>query len=369
MRKGMRRWSILLALPLMAAVLALGGCMSKAWKHLYAAQDLFEKRDLKGAQAELQEAIKGDPDLIDAHKLLAQVDEALGDEDGTGQEYDAASRLDPTDTKLLAKVHYYRQLKQTENSIEDATGDIKAGKFEEGLSELKDAIKETRSKEARDQALAGLAKAAPTIAQDGDSLTAQKKYADADKAYDSAIRAYMLMAQARGTSLDSATDKILHSANEAAAAAGTPYSTFKLLNDVLTFEPDNKAAHRELARVYSEAPPEENPEDALAEIERGHYGEMPTAVAVGDTGGGPTVVAIANSTGYWLSVYFVGPRKKTIEIPPKGNKKVPLKAGRYREGARVSNPGVIPFFGVQDYLEGTAYRETFLIEIRQGPSY
>ena len=254
----MPRGPILLALTLMAAALALGGCMSKAKKHLYAAEDLFEKRDLKGAQAELQEAVKDDPDLIDAHKSLAHIDEALGDEDGAGQEYDAASRLDPADTKLLSKARYYRQLKQTENSIDEATGEIKAGKFEDGLNALKDAIKETRSKEVRFRALAGLAKAAPMIAQDGDDLIAQKKYDDALKAYDSAIRAYMLMAQASGkTSLDPATDKILHTANESAKSSGNPDATFKLLNDVLTIDPDNKTANLELAEVYlSRKPPD-----------------------------------------------------------------------------------------------------------------
>ena len=115
MRSGMPRGLFLLALTSIIAPLALGGCMSKAKKHLYAAEDLFEKRDLKGAQAELQEAIKDDPDLLDAHKSLAHIDEALGDEDGAGQEYDTVSRLDPTDTRALGKARYYRQLKQTES--------------------------------------------------------------------------------------------------------------------------------------------------------------------------------------------------------------------------------------------------------------
>ena len=258
MRSGMPRGLFLLALTLIAAPLGLGGCMSKAKKHLYAAEDLFEKRDLKGAQAELQESIKDDPDLLDAHKSLAHVDEALGDEDGAGQEYDAASRLDPADTKSLAKARYYRQLKQTENSIDDATGNIKAGKFEDGLSELKDAIKDTRSKEVREKAIQGLGRAAPMIAQDGDDLIAQKKYEDALKAYDSAIRAYMLIAQATGkTSLDPASDKILHSANDAAKASGNPDATFRLFNDVLTIDPDDKTANLELAQVYlSRKPPD-----------------------------------------------------------------------------------------------------------------
>ncbi len=258
MRSGMPRGLFLLALTLITAPLAMSGCMSKAKKHLYAAEDLFEKRDLKGAQAELQEATKDDPNLLDAHKSLAHIDEALGDEDGAGQEYDAVSRLDPTDTKSLSKARYYRQLKQTANSIDDATGNIKAGKFDEGLAEIKDAIKDTRSKEVREKALQGLGKAAPMIAQDGDDLIAQKKYDEAFKAYDSAIRAYTLLAQASGKgSLDPATDKILHSANDAAKASDNLDAAFRLLNDVLTIDPDDKTANLELAQVYlSRKPPD-----------------------------------------------------------------------------------------------------------------
>ncbi len=146
MRSGMPRGLLLLALTLITAPFALGGCMSKGQRHLVAANDLAKNgltakkagdtasalNDFKGAQAELQEAIKADPDLLDAHKLLAQVYEVLGDDDGAGQEYDSVSRLDPTDTKSLSKARYYRQLKQTANSIDDATGSIKAGSLRRG---------------------------------------------------------------------------------------------------------------------------------------------------------------------------------------------------------------------------------------------
>ena len=96
------------------------------------------------------------------------------------------------------------------------------------------------------------------IAQDGDDLIAQKKYDEALKAYDSSIRAYMLIAQAGGkSSLDPASDKILHSANDAAKASGNPDAAFRLLNDVLTIDPDDKTANLELAQVYlSRQPPD-----------------------------------------------------------------------------------------------------------------
>jgi tetratricopeptide (TPR) repeat protein len=291
MRSGMPRGLFLLALTLIAAPFALGGCMSKAKKDLIAANDLAKNglsaqhggdaasalNDFKGAQAQLQQAIKEDPDLLDAHKLLAQVDEVLGDEDGAGQEYDNVSRLDPTDSRALGKARYYRQLKQTENSIDEATGEIKAGKFEDGLNALKDALeeaRETRSKGVHDQVLAGLVKATPMIVQDGDDLTAQKKYDDALKAYGSAIRAYVLMAQASGpnTALDPATDKVLHAASESARASGNQDTTLKLLNDllddILKFDPDNKTANLEVAQVYlSRKPPDYG--DAADSMERG----------------------------------------------------------------------------------------------------
>ncbi len=261
MRSGIARALMVLALTSIAAPLTLAGCMSKAKRHLYAAEDLFEKRDLKGAQRELEEAIKDDPDLLDAHKSLAHIDEHLGDEEGAAREYDAASRLDPADNKLLAKARYYRLLKQMEDSIDGATGDIKAGKFDEGLNMLKDAIRQSvqsRSKVLHDKALAAMVKAAPMIAERGDELAAQRKYDDAIKTYDSAIRAYMLIAEANSKSqLDPAADKILHSANQAAEASGAPDRTFKLLNDVLTVDPDDKTANLELAQVYlSRTPPD-----------------------------------------------------------------------------------------------------------------
>ena len=82
---------ILLAIPMVS------GCQSEAKKHLYKAEDLFEKRDLDGAKKELELSIKADPNDLDAHKSLANIDEALGDQEGAAKEYMAASALDPTD--------------------------------------------------------------------------------------------------------------------------------------------------------------------------------------------------------------------------------------------------------------------------------
>src|ERR1039457_6714145 len=86
-----------LVLPFLLAIPFVSGCQSEAKKHLYKAEDLFEKRDLDGAKKELELSIKADPTNLDAHKSLAHIDEALGDDEAAGREYEAASALDSTD--------------------------------------------------------------------------------------------------------------------------------------------------------------------------------------------------------------------------------------------------------------------------------
>jgi len=233
------------------AVAGLAGCMSKAKRHLYAAEDLFEKRDLKGARDELKEAIKADPDLLDAHKSLAHVDEYLGDEEGAGREYEIASRLDPSDTKLSNKAHYYSQMRELQNSADKALDDIKAGHVEEGLNTLKSIITNSKYKPARDRAVAALGEAAPLIAHQGDALNEAKKYDDAVTTYSLAIRAYLMLAEASGKSqLDPAAGPVMQSLNAAAAAGGARDHAFSTLNDVVAFDPENKVANAELAKAY-----------------------------------------------------------------------------------------------------------------------
>ena len=65
--------------------------------------------------------------LLDAHKSLANIDEALGDQEGAAKEYMAASALDPTDQKLLDQARLYKQLEDLANSSGKALDDIKAG--------------------------------------------------------------------------------------------------------------------------------------------------------------------------------------------------------------------------------------------------
>lgn len=248
MRRGIPR---VLALALLAALPILAGCQSSAKKHLYKAEDLFEKRDLKGAQAELREAVKEDPNLLDAHKSLAHIDEYLGDYDEAGAEYQAASTLDPTDQKLLGKARYYHYLQQIGQQADKALDEVKSGDAEQGMKDLKAALVGTKTKSSRDHVAGDLQQAIPLIVQQGDKQLQDKKYPDAVKTYEQAIRGYMLLAEANGKQqMDPAADRVMHAANEAANQAGTSDMMFRLLNDVLTVDPESKTANMELAHVY-----------------------------------------------------------------------------------------------------------------------
>lgn len=102
-----RAIALLIALALAGA--ALAGCLSESKRHLDRARILFDRRDLKGARLELTQALKADPDLVEAHKLLARVDEYLGDQQDAALEYEAAARLDPADPRLRNKARFYRR--------------------------------------------------------------------------------------------------------------------------------------------------------------------------------------------------------------------------------------------------------------------
>jgi Tfp pilus assembly protein PilF len=89
--------------------LTLWACVPESKGHFDRGRILFERRDLKGARLELTEALKADPSMLEAHKLLARVDEYLGDQQDAAVEYEAAARLDPDDAKLRYKARFYRQ--------------------------------------------------------------------------------------------------------------------------------------------------------------------------------------------------------------------------------------------------------------------
>jgi tetratricopeptide (TPR) repeat protein len=247
-----------LILPVLLALPLVSGCQSEAKKHLYKAEDLFEKRDLDGAKKELELSIKADPNDLDAHKSLANIDEALGDQEGAAKEYMAASALDPTDQKLLDKARLYKQLEDMANSSGQALDKIKAGNVTEGVAQLKDIIVTTRIPAAREKAVNALSDSIPIIQKVGDQQLADKKYPDAITTYEQGIRAAMLLARAhKSDTLGPEADPMMHSINDAAKAAGTPDANFKLFNDVIGDYPDDKVANMELAEIYlTKTPPD-----------------------------------------------------------------------------------------------------------------
>ncbi len=255
-----------LILPVLLAIPFVSGCQSEAKKHLYKAEDLFEKRDLDGAKKELELSIKDDPSSLDAHKALANIDEALGDQEGAAKEYMAASALDPTDQKLLDKARLYKQLEDLANSSGQALDDIKAGKVDDGVGRLKEIVFTTKIPAARQKAVNALSDAIPIIERVGDQQMQDKKYHDAIDSYEQGIRAAMLLARAhKMDTLGPEADPMMHKINEAAKDAGTPDANFKLLNDVIGDYPDNKVANLELAQIYlSRTPPDY---DTAADLE------------------------------------------------------------------------------------------------------
>jgi len=255
-----------LIIPILLAIPLISGCQSESKKHLYKAEDLFEKRDVAGAQKELQLAIQADPNNVDAHKSLAHIDEFLGDQEGAAKEYEAASALDPSDQKIMQKARMYRAIQEMINNANKAVDQVKSGDAEGGMRALKDALVASKSKFLRDKTVGYINEAIPIIVQQADQQVKDKKYQDALKSYDEAIRGYMLLAQtSQDHKLDPAADAVLHSANEAAKSADTPDATFKLLNDVLTVDPDNKTANMELAQVYLRRTPPDY--DTAADLE------------------------------------------------------------------------------------------------------
>jgi tetratricopeptide (TPR) repeat protein len=255
-----------LILPLLLAIPFVSGCQSESQKHLYKAEDLFEKRDLDGARKELELSIKADPKNLDAHKSLANIDEALGDEEDAGKEYMIASELDPTDQKLLEKARLFKQLEDLANSSGQALDDIKAGKVEAGVGRLKDIMTTTRFPAAQQKAISTLSDAIPIIEKVGDQQMTDKKYPDAIATYEQGVRAVMLLSRAhKMDTLDPTADSMMQKINQAAKAAGTPDANFKLFNDVIAIYPDDKTANLQLAQIYLDRKPPDY--DTAADLE------------------------------------------------------------------------------------------------------
>ncbi|HUO05717.1 MAG TPA: hypothetical protein VMU16_11030 [Candidatus Binataceae bacterium] len=252
-----------LLIPMLLAVPLAGGCQSESKQHLYAADDLAKKQDYEGARKELELAIQADPNNLEAHDSLAHIAEVLGDQELAGKEFDRASELDPTDQHLMDEARRYRQLKLLANSSDKALADIKAGQIDDGVSALKDLV---RNRAVHDKALQALAAAIPEIEKQGDQQAAEKKYTDAFDTYNKGLHAAMLLTTARqAQQLEPEADPILQKAIDAAHAAGTNDAAFNLLQDVVSKYPDDKTANLALANIYlAQKPPDY---DSAADLE------------------------------------------------------------------------------------------------------
>ncbi|HUY26412.1 MAG TPA: hypothetical protein VMV27_03240 [Candidatus Binataceae bacterium] len=265
-----------LIIPILLILPVISGCQSKSEKLVFQANDTAKKalksspddreKLFEKARDMLHQAVKDDPKNLDAWKLLEQLDLALGHQDDAAKDVDAASALDPTDQKLMQQARMYHAIQQMVDNANDALAQIKSGDTAGGMAALKTALLATHSKTTRDKVTAVVAQAVPMVVQQADQQVKDKKFNDAVKTYDQAIRGYIMLAEAQGkTTMDPASDAVLHSANEAANSAGTPDATFALLNDVLTFDPDNKSANIELAQVYLRRTPPDY--DTAADLE------------------------------------------------------------------------------------------------------
>ena len=273
MRNAITRGSLCAVLAL---ALVAGGCQTKSQKMVFEANETAKKalesdpntreQLLEKARGELQDAVKEDPKNLDGWKLLSQIDEVLGHTEDAAKDFDAASALDPGDQKLMGKARYYHQLMDMINSSGKALDDIKAGHDEDGIRQLKDIMVQSNSKTAQQKAIKALSDAIPVIEQQGDQQVQAKQYQDAIKTYEQGIRAAMLLAQAStGGKIGPEADSLLHKINEAAKDANTPDATFRILNDVLTVDADNKTANMELAQVYLRRTPPDY--DTAADLE------------------------------------------------------------------------------------------------------
>jgi tetratricopeptide (TPR) repeat protein len=265
MRRGIAR---ALIIPLLLAVALLSGCQSKSDKLVYQANEIAKKATqvgpkeemqlLEPARAKLLEAIKLDPKNLNAYKLLGQIDDITGNSDEALKIWMKASELDPTNREILQHARMYQARQQMIDNAKSAVDQIKNGDVAGGMRSLKDALQATKTPQTRGKVIDILKAAIPEITKVGDQQVQDKKYTDAIKTYDQAIRGYMLLAVAtKAQSLDPAANAVIHSANQAAKEAGTPDATFGLLNDVLSVDPSNKTGNMELAQVYlSRKPPD-----------------------------------------------------------------------------------------------------------------
>jgi hypothetical protein len=94
----------------------------------------------------------------------------------------------------------------------------------------------------------------------------------------------------------------------------------------------------------------------IDKIRKEPHAVMPPSQAAPSVQGGTSII-IKNGTGYKLSVYLKGPLSRVLEIPADGVETLSVPSGRYEIGARVSSPGISPFYAVEEFAPNTQYSE------------
>src|SRR5258707_15756788 len=97
---------------------------------------------------------------------------------------------------ILDRVRLYKQHQDLANSSGKALDDIKAGKVEQGVGELKDVLVQTKFATAREKAVPALADAVPTIEKQSDEQMQAKKFTAAINTYQKGRRTATLLARA-----------------------------------------------------------------------------------------------------------------------------------------------------------------------------
>jgi len=106
------------------------------------------------------------------------------------------------------------------------------------------------------------------------------------------------------------------------------------------------------------------PDTARQEIDnirRSPHQTMPSAQASPFALGGQTDMIFENGTDYTLYVYLAGPVTQQAQISARGSQTLRLSPGAYEVAAKVSDPGVAPFYGTQTCMANTQYTNHFYV--------
>ena len=99
----------------------------------------------------------------------------------------------------------------------------------------------------------------------------------------------------------------------------------------------------------------------IQKIRNAPHEVMPPAQATGASLGGETSMTVQNGTTYLLYIYLSGPISQKLDIVAGGSQTLHLPPGHYEIAAKVSDPSVIPFYGIENYAPNMGYSSHFYI--------